>query len=222
AAAAKQDRVPIVVGGTGLYFKALIDGLAPIPDTPDDIRRHWRTEVRRLGSAYLHGVLGKRDPQMAARLRPTDPQRIVRALEVLEATGKSLDYWQQLPARPILDADAALRLVLAPPRADLHRRCEARFDAMMAAGALDEVRALAARRLDPSLPILRALGVRPLCAHLDGRLDLAAAVAKAKAETRQYIKRQETWLHNHMRAWERLKPQRTECLLDDILSFLHR
>jgi len=222
AAAAEQGRVPIVAGGTGLYFKALLEGLAPIPVTPEEIRRHWRAEARRLGAALLYEVLRKRDPDTAARLQPTDPQRIVRALEVLDATGQSLIYWQRLPGRPILACEETLRLVLAPPRAEIRRRCEARVDAMMAAGALDEVRTLAARRLDSGLPIMRALGVRPLCAHLDGRLGREEAVAEAKAETRQYAKRQQTWLQSHMREWQWPKPQHMERILDDVVSFLRQ
>ena len=194
--------VPVVVGGTGLYFKALIQGLSPIPPIPGPIRRHWRAEADRLGPEGLYAILAERDPLTAARLRPTDPQRLTRALEVLEATGRPLAAWQAEPGRPVIDGAGALRLVLAPDRAELHRRADARFDAMMAAGALEEARALAARGYAGDLPIMRALGLPPLIAAAEDRLDLEAAVSRAKLDTRQYIKRQETWLRRHMAGWQ--------------------
>lgn len=195
--------LPILVGGTGLYFKALLDGLSPIPPVPDDVRAHWRSEARRLGAPALHAVLAARDAIMAGRLRPSDPQRIVRALEVLEASGRSLAEWQAVPGEPVLPVDAVERICLRPDRAWLRLRCDARFDQMMAQGALDEVRGLDALGLDPALPVMGALGVRPLLAHLRGMKSLEAAVEEGKAETRRYIKRQETWL----RSWPVSEPQ---------------
>ena len=199
--AIEADRVPIVVGGTGLYFKALIEGLSPIPDIPAEVRAHWRAEAERLGPAALHGELTRRDAPIAERLRPTDPQRMVRALEVLEATGRSLAYWQAMPGRPVVDAERSETFVLAPPRAEIVTRADARFEAMMVAGALDEVAALVALGLDPVLPAMRALGVAPLARHLAGEVSREAAVAEAKRETRAYVKRQLTWLHRHMVSW---------------------
>lgn len=195
-------RLPVVVGGTGLYFKALLEGLSPIPTVPAEIRYRWRQLAKDDGPHVLHALLAERDPEMAARLRPTDPQRIVRALEVLEVTGRSLAYWQAQPGVPLLKAEECERLVLSPERGELYRRCDLRFDQMMAAGAMEEVRALAALGLDPELPIMRALGVRPLLETVAGKSTLAAAIEAAKAETRQYAKRQVTWLRGHMISWE--------------------
>jgi tRNA dimethylallyltransferase len=191
----------VIVGGTGLYFKALLEGLSPVPEIPVDIRGHWRDEAAAKSSAELHGILSRRDPAMAARLRPSDPQRIVRALEVLEATGRSLLDWQQVRGEPLLDPAEAELLFVSPPREVLYSRCDARLEAMIEAGALDELRRLAELRLSADEPVLRALGVRPLMAHLDGVLSLDAALADAKTETRRYAKRQLTWARSNMIAW---------------------
>lgn len=199
--ARRRGLLPIIVGGTGLYFKALTEGLAPIPEIAPDIRAYWRGEAERQGPAALHEILATRDPEMAMRLRPTDPQRIVRALEVLESTGKSLSHWQSSPGLPVLAEEACERLVIRPERDELRRRCDLRFDRMMQDGALDEVAGLKAMGLDPSLPAMQALGVRALSDHLDGTLSLDEAVERAKAETRQYAKRQETWLRRNMITW---------------------
>jgi tRNA dimethylallyltransferase len=211
-AAREQGLVPIVVGGTGLYFKALLEGLSPIPAVPDDVRAHWRGEADRIGAPALHAILKDRDPSMAERLKPTDPQRLVRALEVLEATGRSLAEWQQEPGEPVLRAEGVRRLVIMPDREELRRRCDARFDLMMAGGALDEVSALVALGLDPDLPVMRALGVRPLAELLAGEINLEDATQKAKAETRQYAKRQVTWLNGNMSAWKWFSKQEMKSL----------
>ena len=192
---------PIIVGGTGLYFKALLDGLSPVPAIPDAVRRHWRGEAHRLGATGLHAVLAARDPEMAARLAPGDAQRVTRALEVIEATGRSLGDWQRQPGTPLLKASDTARLVVLPPRETLVARCDRRFVQMMGSGALDEVRGLMALGLDPDLPVLGALGVGALLDHLAGRATREDAVAQAKLETRQYVKRQTTWLKRHMIAW---------------------
>jgi tRNA dimethylallyltransferase len=210
AAARAERRVPIVVGGTGLYFKALLEGLSPMPAVPEAIRARWRGEAQRLGAAALHRVLMQRDPVMAARLRSTDSQRIVRALEVLEATGRSLADWQRLPGQPVLATEASIRIVVSPDRGELYRRCDTRFEEMLERGALEEVAALRAVALDPQLPAMSALGVAPLLAHLAGDLTLAAAAAQAKADTRRYAKRQLTWLRRNMIAWKWLDTQEIE------------
>lgn len=220
-ALARQDgKRPIIVGGTGLYFKALLEGLSPIPQVPDEIRKHWRSEAERQGSDALHAILKDRDPQMAERLVPSDPQRLVRALEVLEATGVSLAEWQRTPGEPVLKEDETVGLVVAPERESLNRRIDARFDAMMAEGALEEVRALAALDLDPSLPVMGALGVRPLMQYLQGKIDLDAARSQAKAESRQYAKRQVTWLRRNMVSWKRPSAQEIEIDEPELLSFI--
>lgn len=207
AIARQQGRVPVVVGGTGLYFKALLEGLSPIPPIPVAIRARWRGESERVDAADLHDVLAARDPVMAARLSPTDPQRIVRALEVLEATGRSLAEWQAVPGEPILRESQTERLVVLPDRDELYRRCDARFERMLDEGALEEVRALAARKLDSNLPAMRALGVRPLMQLIAGKIDRATAIAVGQAETRQYAKRQITWLKRNMSAWKMVSAQ---------------
>ncbi len=215
-----QGRVPIVVGGTGLYFTVLLEGLSPVPAIPEAVRSRWRTEGARLGAGRLHTILAERDPVAAERLGPTDTQRIVRALEVLEATGRSLAEWHEEPGRPVLGAETALRFVVAPERETLYRRCDVRFEAMIAAGAIEEAEALARLDLDPELPILRALGVRPLLQHIAGELGREEAVEMAKAETRSYAKRQMTWARSKMRAWNSISEQEMERIESLIVSFI--
>nr|WP_088343241.1 MULTISPECIES: tRNA (adenosine(37)-N6)-dimethylallyltransferase MiaA [Rhodomicrobium] len=201
--AARAGGPPLVItGGTGLYFKALLEGLSPVPEIPEAVRLHWRSEAATLDSGALHGILRERDPEMAAKLAPSDPQRIVRALEVIEATGRSLLEWQAVAGKPLLAAGEAELLYVCPPRETLYARCDARLDRMVAAGVLDEVRALRELALDPSLPAMRALGVRPFLAFLDGVLGWQAALTEAKTETRQYAKRQLTWARSNMMSWK--------------------
>ena len=197
-----EGRVPILVGGTGLYFKALIEGLAPVPDVPPEIRTAWRERAEKLGAEGLYRELSARDPAMAARLRPTDPQRLLRALEVIDGTGISLLEWQGGNTAPVLASDSVLKLVIAPEREAVYAAIHARFAAMIEEGALEEVRALLALGLDPSLPAMRAQGVRELASHLSGESSLEEAIAKAKTETRRYAKRQMTWLRRFMKDWE--------------------
>jgi tRNA dimethylallyltransferase len=199
--AERDGRLPILVGGTGLYFKALTEGLAPVPDIPEELRRFWREEADRLGGEELYQALAARDPGYAARLRPSDPQRVLRALEVIDATGVSLGEWQDTSAPPLLASADALKLVLAPERAPLYATVDARFDRMLASGALDEVRALMAQGLDDGLPAMRAHGVRELSAYLRGEASLDQAAVKAKTETRRYAKRQMTWARRFMADW---------------------
>lgn len=213
-------RVPIIAGGTGLYFKVLLEGLSPIPAVDPDVRGHWRAQAATLPAPELHAILRDRDPEMASRLMPTDPQRIVRALEVLESTGRSLADWQRQPGQPVLAEDRTARLLVLPERATHARIIDSRFDAMIAAGALDEVRALLGLRLSQDLPIMRAHGVPPLAAHLAGELALADAVTRAKIETRQYAKRQATWLRRNMRAWKPIIEQQMESIGADIMAVI--
>ncbi len=201
AEAEAQGRLPILVGGTGLYFKALLEGLSPVPDTPEPVRRRWREAAAAMGAGELHKLLAERDPEMAARLRPSDPQRLVRALEVIEATGRSLAYWQRVAGKPVLERDRTARVVLAPERAQSARGIEARFAQMIAQGALAEVAALKAQALDPALPALRAHGVPALMAHLEGRISLEEAGEWACTDTRRYAKRQKTWARRYMADW---------------------
>ena len=208
--------LPVLVGGTGLYFRALTQGLAALPEIPAAIREHWRGEMAAKGPAPLHRLLAGRDAGAAAMIRPGDRQRIVRALEVKEATGRSILAWQQgqqgqggqeaEPEPPLIDPATAWRLVVQPDRATLYARIERRFDAMVDAGALDEVAALLALDLDPDLPVMKAIGVRAFAEFLDNRIPLEEAIGKAKTESRQYAKRQMTWLRNQMDGWERPDP----------------
>jgi tRNA dimethylallyltransferase len=215
-----EGRVPVMVGGTGLYLRALLEGLSPVPPPTDGVRQRWRDEARRVGAAALHAVLAERDPVMARRLVPTDTQRIVRALEVLESTGRSLADWQALPGRPALDCERCVRLVLSPTRQVVYERCDRRFDAMLAGGVLNEVKALAELGLAPDLPIMRAVGVRPLMAHLGGHLTLAEASDVAKTETRNYAKRQFTWLRRNMISWKAVILEDMEKEIGQIVSFV--
>jgi len=202
AEAEGEGRLPILVGGTGLYFKALVEGLAPIPDIPPEIRQAWRASAAALGAEGLYRELEARDPAMAKRLRPSDPQRLVRALEVIDATGISLAEWQGGAAAPGLAPDAVRKLVIAPERDPLYTAINTRFDRMVEQGALQEVRALLALGLDPGLPAMRAHGVRELSAYLAGTCSLEEAVSKAKTESRRYAKRQMTWLRRFMQDWD--------------------
>ncbi|MBU2581709.1 MAG: tRNA (adenosine(37)-N6)-dimethylallyltransferase MiaA [Alphaproteobacteria bacterium] len=191
----------IIVGGTGLYFKALTEGLAPIPDIPADVRKFWREEGRLRPPHELHEELTRRDPLSAAGIRPSDPQRIIRALEVIDSTGRPLAEFQEAPGQPLLAPGSFEGIVMLPERATLHERADTRFDTMIAEGALGEVEQLQAMQLDSDLPAMRALGVAPLLSHLKGEATLEDAVVRGKVMTRQYIKRQTTWLKKHMISW---------------------
>ena len=192
-AALADRRLPVVVGGTGLYLRALQRGLADLPEIPEQIRAAVRARHAALGAAAFHAALAARDPVMGARLHPSDGQRAIRAWEVLEATGRSLADWQ---AEQVGEAPPYRfpQVVLAPPRAALYAACDGRFETMLQRGALEEVRALLGLGLDPALPVMKALGVPELAAHLRDGLALDAAVSQAQQATRRYAKRQMTWL----------------------------
>ncbi len=196
----------IAVGGTGLYFKALTEGLAAAPEIPLDVRARWAERLQAEGVARLHAVLAGSDPTAAAAIRPTDPQRILRALEILEATGETLEQRQRTPQlAPLVAAESAAAFVLDADRPTLQQRIEERFDRMVGEGALEEVRAILARDLAPELPAMKAIGVREFAAALRGEISLDAAIAKAKMETRRYAKRQATWFRHQMRGWRRVQ-----------------
>ncbi|MFG1182045.1 tRNA (adenosine(37)-N6)-dimethylallyltransferase MiaA [Xanthobacter sp. DSM 14520] len=217
AAAREQGLLPIFVGGTGLYFRALTQGLAEIPPVPEAVQREVRGTAEGLDSLALHARLADMDPQSAARLQPNDRQRVLRALEVITATGRSLSDWQKDAPRPVLDASRCVRLVLEVDRAVLRQRIDARFEAMMADGALEEVRALAARRLDPSRTVLKAHGAPALTRHLSGEMTLDDAIAEGQSDTRRYAKRQETFFRHQMADWPRTTP---EAALDALLGMI--
>lgn len=215
-----RGRVPILVGGTGLYFKALLQGLSDVPDIDAVIREHVRRIVSTEGPLAAHGMLRSEDPVMADRLQPGDGQRIARALEVIRSTGRSLASWQNDTSPGPLEAldrrgDVA-KLLLMPPRDWLYERCDRRFDLMMERGALDEVRTLPP--LDANLPALKALGVAPLRAHLEGACSLEEAVGQAKTATRQYAKRQLTWFRNQCTDWPATDEKESERIIDFIFS----
>jgi tRNA dimethylallyltransferase len=214
-AAWKAGMLPVVVGGTGLYIRSLMEGLSPIPDIPDGVRREARRLLADMGNGAFHARLGERDPEMAARLAPGDSQRMARAWEVLEATGRSLARWQDEPRIGGVIARWHV-ITLLPPRDRLYGACDGRFLAMVESGALDEVRAIAALGLDPTLPVLKALGFRDLAAHLAGELELSAAIAQARQATRNYAKRQMTWLRHQLMAQDSISAQFSESLLASI------
>jgi tRNA dimethylallyltransferase len=218
AQARSAGRVPIVVGGTGLYFKALLEGLSPVPATDPDVRAYWREQARLRPAPELHALLTERDPETAARLMPTDPQRIVRALEVLESTGRSLSDWQKQPGEAVLREADTVRLLVLPERATQGARIDTRFDAMTVAGVVEEVRALVALGYSPELPLMRAHGVPALAAYLAGQLTLEQAAEMAKADTRHYAKRQLTWLKRNMMSWKCVHEQQMESIMSGNFS----
>jgi tRNA dimethylallyltransferase len=201
AAVERAGRVPILVGGTGLYFKALTRGLAAVPPIPATVRASVRARLAAEGVAALYAELSERDPVTARRLMPGDRARVTRALEVVLATGRSLTDWHAEGMKPALDPAGAVKVFLEVERAELYRRIDVRFDAMLAAGLLEEVAALGRRRLDAALPAMKAHGVPWLLRHLAGEIDLAAAVAEAKRDTRRYSKRQGTWFRHQLPDW---------------------
>lgn len=207
ARARAEGAVPILVGGTGLYFEALTRGLSEVPPIPEDIRAAVRARAAELPAPALHAELATRDPEMAGRLNPADTQRIARALEVMLATGVSLAAHWRATTPPVLDEALCLRIVLAPDREWLGERIERRFRMMVAAGAIEEAAAIAALGLDPALPAMRAIGVQALAEVAAGARDLEEAITASVAETRRYAKRQDTWFRNRMTGWERRDPR---------------
>jgi tRNA dimethylallyltransferase len=208
----RAARLPIFVGGTGLYFKALTQGLSVIPPVPEEVRATVRARAAGVPVADLHGELMRRDPATAARLRPSDPQRILRALEVFEATGKSLLSFQTARAPPVLDAKDVFALFLATEREVLKARIDARFEVMLQAGALQEVAWLRERRLDPALPVMRAHGVPHFIAHLNGEISRGEAARAAKLDTCRYAKRQATFARHQLASFRWLTAQEAETL----------
>lgn len=204
------DRRPVFVGGTGLYFRALAEGISDMPEIPSHIRERWRHELTERGAPRLHRELMLRDSAMAMQLRPSDGQRIVRALEVLDASGRSILSWQGQRSEPLIDRASARFFVIEPDREMLRERINRRFDAMIEHGALEEVRQILALDLDPVFPAMKAIGVRELQSVLDGEMDAGAAMERAKIATRQYAKRQSTWFRNQFGVeWQRLLPNET-------------
>jgi tRNA dimethylallyltransferase len=219
AAARAKGRLPVVTGGTGLYLKALTEGLAPIPDVPPQVRADVAALHERLGAAGFHAALAERDPVMAARLAPGDTQRVRRAYEVVAATGRSLASYQ---ADTAAEDSTFVKLLLMPPRELLNAACDARCHAMIASGVLEEVRALLAQDLPPDLPAMKALGVRDLARHVRGELGLDEAVALFQRGTRQYAKRQYTWFRHQLPDAQVWDAQFSESLKVEIFSFIRK
>jgi tRNA dimethylallyltransferase len=213
-----QNRLPIFVGGSGLYFKALTRGLSAVPPIPAEVREAVRARLERDGVEALHAELARRDGAAADRLKPRDRTRIARALEVIEATGRSLSDWHREGLPPLLPQGSFSALFLEPGRDELYARIDARFDAMLKAGALEEVERLAARALDPLLPAMKAHGVPALIAHLRGEITLEEAAAIGRADTRHYAKRQFTWFRHQLPEFAWVKPEAAREWLDQLYA----
>ncbi|KWV47007.1 tRNA dimethylallyltransferase [Rhizobium altiplani] len=200
-----DGRKPIFVGGTGLYFKALTGGLSDMPAIPEEVRSRLRSRLQEEGRDELYRQLRERDPLVAESLRPQDGQRIVRALEVLEATGRSIADFQAQTGPVIVDPSTSRKIVVAPDRAILHQRINGRFEKMLEQGAEDEVKTLLSLSLPPDMPVMKAIGVSQIAAMLRGELSRDEVLERGAAATRQYAKRQMTWFRNQMdESWERL------------------
>ncbi|MBN8982382.1 MAG: tRNA (adenosine(37)-N6)-dimethylallyltransferase MiaA [Rhizobiales bacterium] len=216
--AQSQQRLPIFTGGSGLYFKALTRGLSAVPPIPQNIRDGVRARLERDGVEALHAELARRDPDSAGKLKVRDRSRIARALEVIEATGRSLGDWHRDGLPPLLRPEEALAVFLNPDRGELYERIDARFSRMIEAGALDEVSALAARKLDPLLPAMKAHGVPALMHHLRGEMSLDEAIDIGRADTRHYAKRQFTWFRHQLPEFEWVAPDKAAAWLSHALS----
>jgi tRNA dimethylallyltransferase len=218
AEARAAGRVPVFAGGTGLYFAALTEGLANIPPVPAQIREAVRARREAIGADAFFAELAARDPEAGTRLRPSDTQRTLRAMEVLDATGRPLAHWQAHAGEPVLAGLALARFVIAPSRHVLHARIDARFEAMVERGALEEAAALAG--LDPGLPAAKTLGLRPLQALAAGTMARPEALAAAQTATRQYAKRQMTWFRRRMAGWTWVTGNDLGNILPEMLSHL--
>ncbi|PWR21896.1 tRNA (adenosine(37)-N6)-dimethylallyltransferase MiaA [Zavarzinia compransoris] len=217
AAAHEAGRLAVVVGGTGLYFHALTEGLSDLPAVDPAVRQGLAAELAALGAPALHARLAGIDPALAARLKPGDSQRILRGLEIHAGTGRPLSSWQAATAGDAPDIGLVARYVVAPPRPLLLQRIRLRLEQMAAEGAIEEARAVAALGLDALAPAAKAIGLRPFAAHAAGEIPLAAAIERAEIETRQYAKRQMTWARGRMADWDWLGgAQETERIIGEI------
>ena len=212
------DRPVIFAGGTGLYFKALMSGLAAIPPVDPAIREALRNRLAHEGVEALHAELARRDPEGAARIMVRDRSRILRALEVLDATGRTMSEWHREGLPPLVDPESAVKIFLNPARDELKARIEKRFEAMLSGGALDEVRALAARHLPDTLPAMKAHGVPWLRRYLAGEISIEAAGDGSIMDTRRYAKRQVTWFRNQMPGWTWVAPESGMASLETLLQ----
>ena len=212
-----SGRMPVLTGGTGLYLRTLLEGIAPVPAIDPDVRR----QVRGSSVEVNRGKLAELDPEASVRLKPTDTTRIARALEVALSTGKTLAEWQEEREGGIVEAIDVKPLILLPPRDWLYRRCDQRFAAMIELGGADEVRALLDRRLDPALPVMRAIGVREIAAWLNGDVTRDEAIAAGQQATRRYAKRQYTWFaHQPPESWPRYREALDDVSIAEPLALL--
>jgi len=220
-AATTANKLPILVGGTGLYFRALMEGLSDMPAIPAHVREGAQTLRDEIGAEAFHARLALRDPVLGARLNPADRQRVLRAWEVVEATGKPLSAWQATPGAPTLEA-AYFSILMLPPRDALYAACDARFRAMVEGGALGEVRSLMDRGIDLGRGVGKALGVSHLADFLAGKADLEGSITLAQTATRQYAKRQMTWFRNQFNAQLTVKEKLSESLIREIFANIRR
>lgn len=220
AEARDAGRLPIVCGGTGLYLKALTEGLSPIPDIPDVVREPLRRRFEAADATEIHATLRAVDATAADRIPPTDRQRMLRALEVMEVTGRSIVDWQAEPLSGPPPGSDFITILLSPPRDVVYAACDRRFCEMIARGALDEARALRGMGLDPELPAMKAVGVPELIAVLDGGMALEDAIAAAQQATRNYVKRQQTWFSRQIIANLTINEKLSEKILANIFSFI--
>ncbi len=215
-----QGKLPIVTGGTGLYLKTLSEGIAAVPEIDPALRGRLRRELAEHGAAALHDRLAGVDPQGARRVRASDPQRILRALEVLEQTGRPLRAWHARRSGEDAPAWRFARILVLPERATVYAACDARFDAMLAAGALAEAGRIAALGLDPAVPAMKAVGLAPLIALAEGRIGEAEATRQAKRDTRRYARRQMTWFRHQMVPDLVVEEKYSETIRPEIFSFI--
>ena len=202
-----EGRLPVFVGGTGLYFKALTGGLSEMPEIPADLREVLRARLQGEGAEALHAELAARDPETAAALKPADGQRIVRALEVFAATGRPIRDFQTGRGPVVIDPERAMKIVVQPEREVLRARIDRRFGVMLETGAVEEVEALLAQDLAPEMPVMKAIGVLQIAAMLKGEMSRDEVIERGSAATRQYAKRQMTWFRNQLDgSWERIDP----------------
>lgn len=207
---------PILVGGTGMYIRSLMEGISPVPDIRPEIRAEVRAAFDTLGNSAFYAKLQDIDPDMAARLSPGDSQRMMRAVEVMAETGKSLAEWQRIPPTPFYAKERFIGYFLSPPREQIYATCNTRFEQMIETGILDEVKALDAMQLDDSLPAMRAHGVPEIRAYLQGTMTLEQAVSQAQQHTRNYVKRQLTWQRNQLPDFTVLEQPAVDCVLEEL------
>lgn len=217
----QRGRLPIFVGGTGLYFKALLEGLVDVPDIPAPVKEDIAREVNRFGLEQAHAKLAQLDSAWASQVEKGDRQRIVRGLEVVAHTGRPLSAWMDQPQQG-LGNEGVAKFVLMPERESAYERSNQRFDEMLREGAIAEVRKLVSRRLAPDLPAMKALGVPQLSSWLQGAVSYEEAISQAKMMTRRYIKRQFTWIRGHMISWNMVCTQDLETLSQEIFSIIEK